>query len=423
MEPVQLGRYSKAQKKNAPMALSTDTEISEIGNVKPVIPNTSTPPCEPPPLKLPLKPEQLRTLSWMLKREALDAETPNYLSTHLIERRFAGTDLCLQVRVQREYSSSRGGILAQQMGFGKTALVIALLALDKKMQGQPGPLAAGTLVITPGSSALHSQWQEEVKKFLGDDFGGLSVFAISTMKDFKAASKRDLQKADVVIVNGDFFLSNQYRKEFDSAFGVDSSAEGYQALRYAHMRAKTEKEGPAAKCFLEQFEWERVVFDEFHKLVNESKTGLQAWRALHEIQASKRWGLTGTPDVSTALSVSEMAALLHVFVPPDSRLEAQRFLDVWVRADAWDSSHIKVISHMILLKPSAAERTLYHATKRMLKAQGELENAEGQTSLLHLCTFDLDFRCQSPSYCRTETCFDWIVFPFRILRHSEGALR
>eukprot|EP00931_Biecheleriopsis_adriatica_P024326 TRINITY_DN15192_c0_g1_i1.p1 TRINITY_DN15192_c0_g1~~TRINITY_DN15192_c0_g1_i1.p1 ORF type:complete len:1232 (-),score=243.02 TRINITY_DN15192_c0_g1_i1:40-3735(-) len=386
VEPVMLGRYAAEAKKAkaTPMALEAKDVESNIGNVKPlIIPSSSTtPPAKQPPFQVPLKLEQLRALAWMLKREGLGAGG-TYLSTQLVERRFAGSDVCLQLRVEREYSSSRGGILAHQMGFGKTALVIALIA-QSKISRTRGPLAAGTLIVTPGSSALHHQWQTELKKFLGNDHAGLTILSISSMHEFNATSLESLQSADVVIVNGDFFLADEYRKAFDASFGAQATEKGYEALRYARMRARAVA-GPMA-CFLEQFDWDRVVFDEFHKMVNESKTGLQAWRALHELHSASRWGLTGTPDVTTALSVSEMAAMLHVFVPPDSRLEAQRFIDVWVRADGWDSDDIKMDSHMIEVTPSASERTLYLATKRMLEAQGTSGEASAQTQLLQLCS-------------------------------------
>merc|ERR1711998_326852 len=99
---------------------------------------------------MPLTAEQLPVLAWMLHREGValngncaDMGVLTYLSTHLIERRFAHSDLCVQLKVEREYAKSRGGVLAHQMGFGKTALIIALVALCRRTKTVASGAVAG----------------------------------------------------------------------------------------------------------------------------------------------------------------------------------------------------------------------------------------------------------------------------------------
>lgn len=212
------------------------------------------------------------------------------------------------------------------------------------------------------------------------------MLSISSLEDLQGVTVEDVCCANVVVVNGSFFLAAGYRRAFDKAFGIRKATAGYEAIRYAMMRLATEggQLAPGKDLFLEQFVWERVVFDEFHKMVVESEAGLVAWRAFHELQARCRWGLTGTPDLTSALAISEMAGLLHIFVPPDSPQEAQRFLDVWVRADAWDIQQIKVLPHLVQVRPTAQERTLYHGTFRLLEAQGLHGTAKANTTLLQL---------------------------------------
>jgi SNF2 family DNA or RNA helicase len=76
-----------------------------------------------------------------------------------------------------------------------------------------------------------------------------------------------------------------------------------------------------------------------------------------------------------------MAALLHVFVPPDNRVEAQRFLDIWVRADEWDMSGIQVLNHVVAVQQTPIERALYLAKKQWLEVKNESE-----TQLLPFCS-------------------------------------
>mmetsp|Transcript_16843 Transcript_16843/g.39327 ORF Transcript_16843/g.39327 Transcript_16843/m.39327 type:complete len:868 (+) Transcript_16843:56-2659(+) len=90
----------------------------------------------------PLREEQLRSLGWMKGRE------------------------------QNSENSVRGGILADRMGYGKTAITIGLLSEEPRVRSErlkrsPSGLleAGGTLILAPRH--LMQQWVSEFKKFLG----------------------------------------------------------------------------------------------------------------------------------------------------------------------------------------------------------------------------------------------------------------
>lgn len=377
-------------------------------------------------LILPLTDGQLRTLCWALSRESRDgAGTPgfveggdagdsDFVSTHVIDRRFGESDLVLQLRVERVFSGVRGGILAHTMGYGKTAIIIALIHCacraneSVKLQGgskrhksssEGGTTAQAvesddtgviessgrfctraTLIITPAN--LFHQWLLEFAKFLGGDYDGLRLLPIEDMQQFSRLSRMDIQNADVVVVSSTFFLSDEYQRHLSIAAAIYSPS-ATLAEKYAALRRKSETSTLGRKrkqtgihdgaLILELFDWHRVVFDEFHKCVGNTERHSASWRALHEIRARYRWGLTATPDLTLPLRVSEMAALLHVFVPPDNRIEAQRFLDLWVRADEWDMSGIKVVNHTVLVQQTPLERALYLAKKQWLEGRGDAE--------------------------------------------------
>ena len=391
---------------------------------------------------LPLTEGQLRTLRWARSREGRGrgrheravggAGAPgdsDFVSTQVIDRRFGESDLVLQLRVERVYSNVRGGILAHAMGYGKTAIMIALIHSTRQAlrcprdatgpddsaarkclrrcpaaafegtssgsSGPPGseppaeategetespelaaqPLATGaTLIITPLN--LFYQWASEFHKFLGASNGGLRILLVEDMAKLRSIKCSDILASDVVIVAAPFFLSDDYRRHFDEIAGVGDHAP--PAVRYAILREYTRQfVGPKRKrvpvgsgpVIIEMFDWERVIFDEFHKCVGEAEQYSASWRALHEIRARFRWGLTGTPNLTLPLRVSEMAAMLHIFVPPDNRVEAQRFLDLWVRADEWDMSGIRVYLHVITVQQTPTERALYIARKQWLEGK------------------------------------------------------
>ena len=100
----------------------------------------------PPGLKLPLLPHQLRALYRMqlLERDgSLTGESGEGFNTFL------------------EYKS-RGGVLSDAVGLGKTCTSLALILSDDP-ENDPAP----TLVVAP--SHLLPQWRDEVRKFVGED--------------------------------------------------------------------------------------------------------------------------------------------------------------------------------------------------------------------------------------------------------------
>eukprot|EP00928_Gymnodinium_smaydae_P035543 TRINITY_DN2499_c0_g6_i1.p1 TRINITY_DN2499_c0_g6~~TRINITY_DN2499_c0_g6_i1.p1 ORF type:complete len:1287 (+),score=184.89 TRINITY_DN2499_c0_g6_i1:61-3861(+) len=388
-------------------------------------------------LILPLTDGQLRTLRWAFSRESrsanglvrssleADAGDSDFISTQVIDRRFGETDLVLQLRVERVFSDVRGGILAHTMGYGKTAIIIALIhavyrgdgsavqTSNKRLKAEGGDEAMprresdeeqfetcsvprswqtnATLIITPAN--LFHQWILEFDKFLGVGRDGLRLLPIEDMQAFLRLTLEDIQSADVVIVSSLFFLSGEYQQHLGVVAGMPTSdcpAAKYAALRQ-YARAAFQPHSPGSKrkhsgesriqVVLELFHWQRVVFDEFHKCVSDTARHSTAWRALHEVRARFRWGLTATPDLTLPLRISEMAALLHVFVPPDNRIEAQRFLDLWVRADEWDMSGIKVVNRVVKVQQTPIERALYLAKRQWLQGQS---NAESE--LLPFCS-------------------------------------
>jgi len=201
-----------------------------------------------PNLLLPLYPAQQRTVFWMATREGIkvpgfsDEEVafPGFVSTQRTARRLGATDVSAQLRIQRFYESARGGLLADSVGYGKTAAVLGLVALSQ-LQGQASVAASpsarhvsakGTLVVVPAN--LHDQWKNEVTKFIGDK--NAVCICISTFTDIKKLTVRELRDADIVVVSQRLFQSKAYQQHLDtltgvrqpSNFSIVTAAEQYQ---------------------------------------------------------------------------------------------------------------------------------------------------------------------------------------------------
>eukprot|EP00493_Phyllostaurus_siculus_P025523 UN25867 len=74
--------------------------------------------------------------------------------------------------IDQENSDLCGGVLADQMGMGKTIQTIALLVegKNKNRTGKPQP----TLIVCPSSAML--QWLEEIKRFTKPHFFNMLVY-------------------------------------------------------------------------------------------------------------------------------------------------------------------------------------------------------------------------------------------------------
>lgn len=150
--------------------------------------------------KYPLRPEQLRSLAWMQKQEATDAP---YFETALEESVLNALDWRAECKAEIPVSI-KGGILGDQVGYGKTAITLAMVdssrVADKDL---PSIASAGsriptkcTLIVVP--SHLPSQWALEVKKFVG---AALKTKVVKNLAHLNGLSIADIQNLDVLIVS------------------------------------------------------------------------------------------------------------------------------------------------------------------------------------------------------------------------------
>lgn len=166
---------------------------------------------QPPSFKTPLRKEQLRSLEWMLEQESPDARpfVEEEISEAILDPLGWRAEGCAQRPVH-----IRGGVLADQVGYGKTAITLGLIDCASKnvdsefskMGSVPGKIAVkGTLAIVPPH--LTRQWASEVKKFTGNRF---KVLSLSTVSNLNSVTIEDVQEADIIVVASNIFKSNVY---------------------------------------------------------------------------------------------------------------------------------------------------------------------------------------------------------------------
>lgn len=172
---------------------------------------------QPPNFRTPLRKEQLRSLEWMLAQEAANV-TP-FIEEEISESLLTSLGWRAEGRAQRPVQV-KGGVLADQVGYGKTAITLGLIDCTHNKIGEefatkirvPGKIAVkGTLVIVPPH--LTRQWNSEVQKFTGKN--RFKVVVITTVSNLNGVTIEEIQEADLIIIASNIFKSNVYLENLE----------------------------------------------------------------------------------------------------------------------------------------------------------------------------------------------------------------
>ncbi|KAJ3567630.1 hypothetical protein NPX13_g6703 [Xylaria arbuscula] len=189
-----------------------------------------------------------------------------------------------------------GGILADEMGMGKSLCLLALL-LDTLDEGHQWAqqkqseayhstgiekYSRATLVIVP-SALLINNWLNEVRTHIGDTLKYIKYHGVGREKDLNV-----LADSDLVITT-------------------------YQTLR---------TEYSVKKSSLHKIGWYRIVLDEAHVIRRPSNT---FYSTCLDLRARSRWCLTGTPIQNRLLDVGALFAFLRAD-PFDNITQFRRFI-------------------------------------------------------------------------------------------------
>lgn len=158
--------------------------------------------------------------------------------------------------------SIRGGVLADDVGLGKTFSIIGLIMERYINTNQP------SLVICP--SRLCKQWDEEFSKSCK-----LKTKIISSITQFRKLNETTLNSLDVIIMSYNFLTSPKYIEFYE----------------------KTENENNI--CVLHNFKWNRIILDEGHEYIcvksNKNKKINNIRNYLNKLNSNFRWICSGTP--------------------------------------------------------------------------------------------------------------------------------
>jgi E3 ubiquitin-protein ligase SHPRH len=244
-------------------------------------------------LETDLYPFQKRAVSWMLHRESPSRDQiQNRLSYTPVKD--ANGQACFVSHLEgvvcsaTQYGTSeepKGGVLAEEMGLGKTVELIALICLNKRDSAEMKTehteahaliKSRATLIVTPPT--ILQQWKDELARHAP----GLSVLHYKGVSDVGSSKKgaqditKDLAERDVVITTYSV-LSKEVH------FAVDPPE---RSLRHRE-RKRTRPRSP-----LVQMHWWRVCLDEAQMVESGVSAAAQVVSLLPREHA---WAVSGTP--------------------------------------------------------------------------------------------------------------------------------
>ncbi|PWN54267.1 hypothetical protein IE53DRAFT_258648 [Violaceomyces palustris] len=171
---------------------------------------------------LELRKEQRRSLTWMLEQERDDIEP--FWEEEISEGLLTPLGWRAEGKASRPVFV-RGGVLADAVGYGKTAISLALIAASPRRLIEPSPPAGeeealiptkATLIIVPGH--LCKQWQKEVGKFCGRK---LSVLVVTSKSDLNKLSINQILQVDIIIMSVTVYKSDTYWETLSRAAGAN----------------------------------------------------------------------------------------------------------------------------------------------------------------------------------------------------------
>ena len=174
-----------------------------------------------------LRPEQLRSFGWAMRQERPELEY-TFEEEEIAEATLAPLGWRAEGKASRKVLV-RGGVIADAVGYGKTAIALAVIDASRKLPSLAEDARSvrtrgllptkATLVVVPGH--LMDQWAEEAAKFLGDE---VVVRVFRSFTDMNKITIRQYQETDILIVSTSLFSARFWEtlSEFSAAGEIPS---------------------------------------------------------------------------------------------------------------------------------------------------------------------------------------------------------
>jgi hypothetical protein len=327
---------------------------------------------------------QRRTVRWMYDKE----KSKSYINYSFNDEIFFGEYVCDTIRKEiistknRKSIEFRGGLLADEVGLGKTFQIIALSLLnppinisyfskeDKRLQSR------ATLIICPNQ--LCNQWIREIGKTIKDDYK-VVIIPMMTKVHFDKYTYIDVLDADFVVVSYNFLGNDSYYKPWlklsskinsylrsqDSLNNINNTLDTlYEVLE--SLPEKLYETNPVLNCI----KFHRIVCDEFHEIYTVDKYNYLR-TIIKAFIGNYKWCVTGTP-FNKGDCVEKMIEYVSNYKAPDTQkillndmvynYIAKNFFRRNTKQSIKDEYKLEPYDEkIILMKLSPTERAIYSA--------------------------------------------------------------
>ncbi|KAI6833508.1 hypothetical protein KC364_g2504 [Hortaea werneckii] len=283
--------------------------------------------------------------NWKLKGMRTTLKHYQVLGTSFMRKRESGAE-------------PRGGILADQMGLGKT-----LMSLANIVNGMAPEKSRRKATLVIASPSLASQWWDEIDKHLENKREN-KHHGIGRVVRYK--SKDDKTNNNIIehLSESHIVLSTWYELQKSWPKAVPPPELVTAEQKDAWWKDHLEKE----RGTLHRVDWLRVVLDEAQAIKNhKSHTSLAA----RGLQSRHRWAISGTPILNTLAEMYPYFKFLQVPQSGSYRIFKQNFctaedpdgvnrLNVFLRKIMIRRTHVDTLFNARLLDlPTPKEHTLW----------------------------------------------------------------
>ncbi len=256
---------------------------------------------------------QRRTVKWMYDKEK---STP-HISYSFNDEIYFGDYVFDIIRKDfisvknRKSITFNGGLLADEVGLGKTFQTIALSLLNPPQNiGYFNPTikrlqSRATLIICPNQ--LCNQWIREITKTIKDDYKVIAI-PMMTKVHFDKYTYLDILDADFVVVSYNFLGNNAYYSKWllgtanNTAKRAATFLTNLNDLNYVsgiidmnyEMIAESPKQLFNTNPILNCINFHRIVCDEFHEIYTVDKYSYLQ-KIIKLFSGTYKWCVTGTP--------------------------------------------------------------------------------------------------------------------------------
>ena len=186
-----------------------------------------------------------------------------------------------------------GGLCADEMGFGKTIMMIANMIANKAPEGTP--IKTTLIVATPG---LITQWSNEITKFASREALPIVICCVHQNALYGPGTAKLLQHADVILTTYQMILKSYPKYEPPP-----------EIVNPEEKRKWWETYYNANRGFFHQTKFHRIVIDEAQYIKNyQARTSI----ACRGLMGKYRWAMSGTPIHNSIEELYPYFKFLHV---------------------------------------------------------------------------------------------------------------